>query len=112
MSKFLELQCCECETKKKFVDAKDVTFQKWSIIAWNVSTSNPTIVCTKCILPWEKPRHTKDFKEDKNETKSVNVESTKSECDQKISKNHRAKKTKPKKINEKKRIQKRNKSIS
>ena len=114
MSKFLELQCCECETKKKFVDAKDVTFQKWRIVAWNVSTANPIVACNKCILPWEAPRHTKNFDEDKKEPEPVEIGSTDPERNsvEKISKTRRTKKVKSKKINEKKRIQKRNKSTN
>lgn len=98
MSKFLELQCCECEAKKKFVDAKDVSFQKWRIIGWNVGTTNPIVACDKCVLPWEKPSKT----EYKKSFDPIDVE----EEDKKISKPVKKKKTK----NEKKRISKRNKS--
>ena len=114
MPKFLELQCCECETKKKFVDAKDVTFQKWRIVAWNVSTANPIVACDKCILPWEASKHTKNFGEDKKESEPIEIESTDPECSdgQKISKTRETKKVKSKKSNEKKRIQKRNKSTN
>jgi hypothetical protein len=37
-----------CETKGSFDDAKDVTYSKWKIIAWNVNTSEPKCVCPKC----------------------------------------------------------------
>jgi len=98
MSKLLDLQCCECDTKKKFVDVRDIKFQNWRVIGWNVSTAQPIIACNKCVLPWEKSTHKQNFDGDKIEEV---IDKPKNKVAKKVSKK--------KKPNEKKRIQKRNK---
>jgi len=110
MAKFIELQCCECETKQKFVDVKDITFQKWRIIAWNVSASLPIVACSKCVLPWERSNSTRNLSTDKEGTEPVD-DKRQGGDNKENSENSRKKrvKTKSKKSNEKKRIQKRSK---
>lgn len=44
----IKVNCMVCETNASFDDAKDVTYSKWKIIAWNVNTSEPKCVCPKC----------------------------------------------------------------
>ena len=56
MPKDLELRCALCDEKKRFVDAKDVTFRQWNIIGWNVNSGNPIVSCTECGVPWRKEK--------------------------------------------------------
>lgn len=51
------VECCECGKKDKFGDAKDVQFAKWRILAWNVKTAEPVVVCNEC--EYGKPKEKK-----------------------------------------------------
>lgn len=51
----LEVSCAYCDRKEKFVDNKDITYNKWHIIGWNVATAHAIVVCDKCPAPfWER----------------------------------------------------------
>lgn len=42
------LECAKCGEKNTFGDAKDVQFARWSILAWNMKTGEPVVICNKC----------------------------------------------------------------
>ena len=43
-----KLKCMECSKVESFEDAKDVTYAKWRILAWDVKSGEPKAVCPKC----------------------------------------------------------------
>jgi hypothetical protein len=51
----IEVSCAYCERKEKFIDTKDITYNKWHIIGWNVATGLAIVLCDKCPAPfWAK----------------------------------------------------------
>jgi hypothetical protein len=42
------IQCCECNEKHTFIDAKDITFAHWKIIGWKIESGEPVCVCEGC----------------------------------------------------------------
>ena len=40
--------CIECGKKESFGDSKDVTYAKWTILAWIVDKNEPRVVCDQC----------------------------------------------------------------
>lgn len=43
-----KLKCIYCNIEETFGDEKDVSMAKWEIIAWNVSTGLPIVICKNC----------------------------------------------------------------
>jgi hypothetical protein len=60
------ITCAICSKKENFGDAKDVTYAKWKIIAWNVNNAEPKCVCPTC----EYYPRKKKYKDDEDEENS------------------------------------------
>jgi hypothetical protein len=43
-----KLECSKCGKKNLFVDAKEITFVGWKIIAWSVTMGEPIVICKDC----------------------------------------------------------------
>lgn len=48
MANKYHLGCMICGKKEQFIDAKDIQVSKWRIMAWNVKTADPIVMCNKC----------------------------------------------------------------
>lgn len=46
-----KLECIVCGAKETFIDAKDIQFAKWQILAWSVERVEPIVTCPKCEYP-------------------------------------------------------------
>lgn len=53
MAKSKKVECIVCNKSESFADNKDITYNKWNILAWDVGTGEPICVCTKCDYPPE-----------------------------------------------------------
>ena len=51
---YKKLKCEVCNKVESFNDAKDITSNHWTILAWDVGTNTPRIVCSKCVYPVNK----------------------------------------------------------
>ncbi len=51
------LKCSECGAKESFFDSKDITYNKWYIIAWLIKENEPLVVCPNC--DYKKPNSRK-----------------------------------------------------
>ena len=45
------IKCIVCDKKESFDDCKDISYAKWKILSWDVSTGEPTCVCDNCEYP-------------------------------------------------------------
>ena len=50
----IKVVCTYCDRKDSFGDYKDITYNRWHIVAWNVADGFPIVCCDKCPLPWLK----------------------------------------------------------
>jgi hypothetical protein len=48
MASHHKLKCVECGKNGSFSDAKDVTQSKWRILAWDVKSGDPKVICPDC----------------------------------------------------------------
>ena len=44
-----KIKCCYCSKENSFGDAHDVSQARWKIIAWDVKTAEPKVMCDTCI---------------------------------------------------------------
>jgi len=51
---YKKLHCVMCDKTESFNDAKDITNNHWTILAWDVGSGLPRIVCSKCVYPVNK----------------------------------------------------------
>jgi len=51
MANHWHLKCDICNKAMSFMDAKDIHYSKWTILAWDVESNTPLITCPKCVYP-------------------------------------------------------------
>lgn len=48
------IKCVVCEKSESYIDVKDLKYDGWKVLGWDMNKNEPVCVCKKCEYPVEK----------------------------------------------------------
>ena len=49
-----QLKCNQCNKSEEFEDEHSIRQAHWKVIAWNVKTGDPVVICNDCLKKADK----------------------------------------------------------